>query len=59
MDVTQPVISADAVEFDPFSDDFFNAPFERTAVFATKHRSTTTRSTAFGRCRATRTSSPR
>jgi len=28
MDVTQPVISADAVEFDPFSDDFFNAPFE-------------------------------
>jgi cytochrome P450 len=28
MDVTEPVISADAVEFDPFSDDFFNAPFE-------------------------------
>jgi cytochrome P450 len=28
MDVTKPVISADTVEFDPFSDDFFNAPFD-------------------------------
>src|SRR5262249_13192396 len=27
MDVTDPVESLDSVEFDPFSDDFFNAPF--------------------------------
>jgi len=25
--VTEPVASQDVVEFDPFSDDFFNAPF--------------------------------
>jgi len=28
MDVTEPVVSPVAVEFDPFSDDFFNAPFD-------------------------------
>ena len=27
MDVTEPVVFPDTVEFDPFSDDFFNAPF--------------------------------
>jgi len=27
MDVTEPVVFANPVEFDPFSDDFFNAPF--------------------------------
>jgi cytochrome P450 len=27
MDVTEPVVFPTAVEFDPFSDDFFNAPF--------------------------------
>ena len=28
MNVTGPLVSPDTVEFDPFSDDFFNAPFE-------------------------------
>ena len=27
MDVTEPVVFPTTVEFDPFSDDFFNAPF--------------------------------
>jgi cytochrome P450 len=28
MSVTEPAVSPDTVEFDPFSDDFFNAPFD-------------------------------
>jgi len=52
--VMRPVVLTTPVEFDPFSDEFLNAPFKRTAALAPKHRLPATRSKDFGRCRATR-----
>jgi NAD(P)-dependent dehydrogenase (short-subunit alcohol dehydrogenase family) len=59
--VVMKIVEPGGMKTDFFSrsPDVGSHPAYDVLVFATKHRSTTTRSTAFGRCRDTRTSSPR
>ena len=57
--MTDPVVSRGAVEFDPFSEDFFNAPFKTYRRLRDEAPVYYNEKYGVGRGHATRTASPR